>query len=72
LIISKAKVTSLPTRKYDTVVAVTAAIKRGTIDPMVRSSMSTSSVNTKPAMGAEKIEAIAAADPHPNSRVMVL
>ena len=61
--------TSSPIRKYATVAAVTAEIIRGTIDAIVRSSNSTSSVNTIPATGALKIPATAPAAPHPISSV---
>jgi hypothetical protein len=61
----------LPERIYETEVAVTDEISSGTIDVSVISSISTSSVNTSPAMGALKIPPIAPAAPQPTSNISV-
>ena len=53
-------------------VAVTEAMSIGRREAMVRSIISTSMVNTRPAIGALKIPAMAADAPHPMSRKMVL
>ena len=44
----------------------------GSSDAMVRSIMSTSRVNTRPAMGALKMPAMAPAEPQPTSSMRVL
>ena len=44
----------------------------GSSEAMLRSTISTSSVNTRPAMGALKMPAMAAAAPHPTSSIRVL
>ncbi len=49
-----------------------AAIIKGTKEAIVRSSISTSRVNTIPAIGALKIPAIAPAAPHPIIKVITL
>ena len=62
----KANCTLLPIRKYATVEAERAEIKRGTAVVIVMSNMSTSRVNRTPASGALKIPAMAPAAPHPS------
>ena len=52
-------------------VAVTLEMRIGNSDAMVKSIISTSSVKTKPAMGALKIPAIAAEAPHPTKIIIV-
>ena len=63
---------SLPTNMYVKQVAVTHEMSMGSSEAMLRSTMSTSSVNTRPAMGALNIPAMAAAAPHPTSSMSVL
>ena len=53
-------------------VAVTLAMSIGEMLAMVRSIISTSMVNTNPAIGALKMPAMAAAAPHPTSNISVL
>ena len=53
-------------------VAVTLETSMGRSEAMLKSTISTSSVNTSPAIGALKIPAIAAAAPHPTSSIKVL
>ena len=50
---------------------MTLAIKIGSSEAIVKSSINTSSVNTKPAIGALKIPEIAAVAPHPTSNIAV-
>ena len=50
-------------------VAVTAAVSIGSSDAILRSTISTSSVNTSPAIGALKMPAMAAAAPQPTNRI---
>ena len=63
---------SLPINIYVKHVAVTAAVSIGSSDAMLKSTISTSKVNTNPAIGALKIPAIAAAAPQPTSSISVL
>ena len=56
---------------YETVAAVTAEISRGSKEDMVKSIISTSKVNTSPAIGALKIPAMAPAAPQPTSSINV-
>ena len=51
--------------------AVMLEIRIGTNEAMVRSIISTSKVNTKPAMGALKMPAMAAAAPQPTNSITV-
>ena len=69
--LSRWKLTSdeLPMKIYVKHVAVTAAVRIGSSDAMLKSTISTSSVNTSPAMGALKMPAMAAAAPQPTSRI---
>ena len=67
----KLKSESLPINIYVKHVAVTAAVRMGRSDAMLRSTISTSSVNTSPAIGALKMPAMAAAAPHPTSSISV-
>lgn len=60
-----ANMASMPLRMYDTVVAVTAVNRRGSMEDMVRSSSNTSITKRMPAMGALKMPAMAPAAPHP-------
>ena len=53
------------------VAAVTLLISNGSSEAMVRSSISTSSVNTSPAIGALKMPATAPAAPQPTSSISV-
>ena len=53
-------------------VAVTHETRMGNSDAIVRSIISTSSVNTNPAIGALKMPAMAPAAPHPTSVMSVL
>ena len=71
---SSVKVNNLlsPIKIYVKQVAVTDAIRIGEILIIVRSIISTSMVNTSPAIGALKMPAIAAAAPHPTSSISVL
>ena len=50
---------------------MTLAINIGSNDAIVKSSINTSSVNTKPAIGALKIPAIAAEAPQPTNNITV-
>ena len=61
----------LPRKIYVKHVAVTHDTRIGSNDDMVRSIISTSSVNTSPAIGALNIPAIAPAAPHPMSSMSV-
>ena len=63
---------SLPINTYVKHVAVTAAVRIGSSEAILRSTIRTSSVNTSPAIGALKIPAMAAAAPHPTSSMSVL
>jgi hypothetical protein len=49
---ARLNITVFPRRKYEREVAVTEEIKRGTIELKVISIISTSNVNTTPAIGA--------------------
>ena len=62
---------SCPFARKDMAVAVTDDISNGAIRVIVRSIISTSNVNTKPAMGAWKIPPIAPAAPQPIISIMV-
>ena len=68
----KVNSTLSPIRKYATVAAVTEDISKGTIDDIVRSSISISRTKTIPAIGALKIPETAPAAPHPIRSVMFL
>ena len=64
-------IASVPVTMYETVAAVTAEISRGSKEDMVKSIISTSKVNTSPAIGALKIPAMAPAAPQPTSSINV-
>ena len=63
------KVNAFPEKKYENAVAVTAEMIIGTRAVRVISSISTSKVKTKPAIGALKIPLIAPAAPHPTNNI---
>ena len=62
---------SVPVRIYEIAVAVTEEISSGATEVIVRSIMRTSSVKTRPAIGALKIPPIAPAAPQPIMSIMV-
>ena len=62
---------SVPEVMYAMVAAVTEEMSNGNREDMVRSSMMTSMVKTKPAMGALKIPATAPSAPHPTKSINV-
>ena len=64
-------IATLPRKIYVKQVAVTHDTSMGKSDDMVRSIMSTSRVNTSPAIGALKMPAMAPAAPHPISSISV-
>ena len=53
------------------VAAVTDDTSNGSSEPMLRSNISTSSTNTRPAIGALNMPAIAPAEPQPTSSMSV-
>ena len=63
-------ITLRPKKNMDITVPVAAEISRGKMALPVRSSMSTSKVKTMAAMGALKMAAMAAVDPHASNRVV--
>ncbi|OPZ96295.1 MAG: hypothetical protein BWY70_01797 [Bacteroidetes bacterium ADurb.Bin408] len=67
----KLKTISLPSRKVETMAADTVAIRSGIIDVIVKSSISTSRAKIRPAIGALKIPAMAAAAPQPIIKVVL-
>ena len=62
---------SVPVRIYEIAVAVTDEISNGATEVIVRSIISTSSVKTRPAIGALKIPPIAPAAPQPIMSIIV-
>ena len=56
---------------YETVAAVTDETSKGNNEPILRSNINTSSTNTRPAMGALNIPAMAPAAPQPTSSTRV-
>ena len=65
----KEKSDSPPMKMYEKHVAVTHDIRMGSSEAMDRSTISTSSVNTSPAMGALNMPAMAAAAPQPTNSI---
>ena len=65
----KCKSTSSPKKKKEVRIAVMEAINKGTIENKVRSKLNISTANTIPAMGALKIEDIAAAAAAPTNKL---
>ena len=62
---------SPPVKKYEKQVAVTEAIKIGSREAMVRSTIKISKVKTKPAIGALKMPETAAVAPQPTNSINV-
>ena len=69
--VSRGNIGSVPVSIYEIAVAVTEEMSKGATEVIVRSIISTSSVNTRPAIGALKIPPIAPAAPHPIMSIMV-